>query len=116
MIFFKEKYVDLPTSKDELSSFIKLIVTKYSLPDTDQSAGMICQEIMHMGRTVSKAPLSVFASAIKKQLSNDVVYPKIEELRHKMQEAAKQVESAPAKVDSDEQQLVQDATVQSSIS
>lgn len=97
MKLFNERHVDLPTSREELEAFINNLIGLFCLPNTDQTRGMICQEIMHMGRTVSKAPLSIFAAAVKKQLANDAAYPMIEELRAKLkaEAVAKQVETAP---------------------
>lgn len=116
-----EEYKPLPTSAEELKVFVAEIINEFNLPDTDQTLGMICQEIMHMGRTVDKAPLSIFAAAVKKQLANDVVYPVLEELRQKQRAQAAQA-SAPAsnqvepqpieQASTSEQQSVQDTTVQ----
>lgn len=104
-MIFREERVDLPISRKELEIFIEDLIFDFQLPDTDQTKGMICQEIMHMGRTVSKAPRSIFASAVRKQLANDAAYPMIEELRHKLkaEAEAKQVETAQESVSTNEQ-------------
>lgn len=85
---FKEPIYDLPQTKEELDSFVNLIVNVHNLPDTDDTYESIATLILHMNQSVSSSPLSFFANSVKKSMANKAAYDKLQEFAQKRKEAA----------------------------
>lgn len=83
----QEPHEPLPVTAEELEQFMTNIITKYSLPDTDESKDIICQLIMHMNPAVAAAPLSYFANSVNQARAKAVAYPKLEEFAAKRKKA-----------------------------
>lgn len=85
---FFERKTALPTTPEQLDEFMALIISKFGLPDTDDTRDSICTLIMHMPQSISRAPLSYFANSVKKSMANKAAYDKLAEYRDKRKAAA----------------------------
>lgn len=102
----KELESPLPVTAEALDQFVADIVSSFDLPAGDDTYESIATLILHMPQSVASAPMSFFANSVNKSRANAVAYAKMQEFsqkRKQAQEAAKQVETAQAKVDSDGQ-------------
>ena len=91
----QEEQVQFPTTQEGLDAFVAKIVTKYNLPNTDDTYDNIATMIMHVPASCCKAPLSYFGESVLKSMANKVAFDKLKEFRDKRDKAMKQA-AAPA--------------------
>lgn len=111
-----EEQVDLPVTAEELETFMTGIIKDFNLPDSNDTRDSICTLIMHMPPSVSKAPLSYFASSVNKSRANAAAYGKLQEyakLRKEVAEAEKaKLAALPASIADASQGALTNITVQ----
>lgn len=80
----------LPTSPSELKSFVEAIRTNGGVISglTEESVTFaVCNMLMHLGPTTNKAPLKFFIDSIKKSVTNEIAYGRIQELKEAQKKA-----------------------------
>lgn len=85
----REQMSELPQTVEELDSFVAQIVAKFKLPDNEDTYETIATLILHAPASVSSAPMSFFASSVKKSLANKAAYIKCQEFDQKRRAARK---------------------------
>jgi hypothetical protein len=92
----EEQPTPLPVTPEELQAWMAKIISEYGLPDNDDSRDALCTQIMHLNQNVSEAPLSFFASVVKKSMANKAAYDQLAVYRDKRLQAQKAKEAEKA--------------------
>lgn len=71
----------LPKGAKEFDVFIESILETYNLPDMPSYRHAVASMIMHLGPQTSTKSKIFFARSIRKAMSNQVAYEKIQELK-----------------------------------
>lgn len=90
--FFPSK---LPTGLPEFDAFANSIIEIYGLPNFDSYRQLIATLIMHLPPMTHSKSKRYFYAAIKKSMSNETAYAKIQEYK---ESSKKKSEDTPAEV------------------
>lgn len=85
----------LPNHVEAFDQYCDEIFKDYGLPDDPSYRHAIASMIMHLGPTIDRVPRSYFAKSVRKAMSNQIAFLKIEKIRE--EEKRKQAEATALK-------------------
>lgn len=78
-----DQEVKLPTTVDELDSFVASITRDFSLPEGDDTYDAIATMIMHLDHRIAHMKPSYFGNGVLKMMANKAAYTRLRELAEK---------------------------------
>lgn len=82
----------LPLGMQDFDDFVESIIVLYNFPDDNTYRGAIATMIMHLDPLVTRKPKAWFAASIRKSMSNQIAYAKLQQYKNEKKPDIESVE------------------------